>query len=136
MAKKIISVVVAALAAFVVIYAVEALGHAVYPPPAGVDWKNPEAIRAYVAGLPLGAFGFVLLAYAVGSLVGGALATLISGRASVVPGLVVGGLLMVAGVANLSVVPHPLWFAIVSTLLYLPLAWLGSSALIRSAGSL
>ena len=35
--------------------AIEAIGHAVYPVPRGIDFTKPEEVRKYMDGLPIGA---------------------------------------------------------------------------------
>ena len=49
-------------------------------------------------------------------------ATLISGRNSLIPAIVIGIFFTVGGVANLSSIPHPAWFPVVDLPLYLLLA--------------
>jgi uncharacterized membrane protein YccC len=47
-----------------------------------------------------------------------------------VPALFVGGILTALGVMNIVSIPHPLWFAVASTLLYIPCSLLGSRLLL------
>ena len=54
MLRKIAAVVLGVVLAFVLIIAVESLGHSVYPPPADLDLTDQAAMRAYVDTLPLG----------------------------------------------------------------------------------
>ncbi len=42
------------------------------------------------------------------------------------PALLVGGVMMLAGISNLAVIPHPLWFMVLSVLVFVPSAWLAS----------
>ena len=39
---------------------------------------------------------------------------------------VLGLLFLLAGIANLMMIPHPVWFAVMDVLLYLPMALTGS----------
>ena len=135
MGKRIVAVLLGIVAASVVIFALESVGHKVYAPPGGLDFKNPEAVRAFIASMPRGAFALVLLGYALGSLVGGVTATLISGRTSSRAAIAVGAVLTILGLINLVSVPHPMWFAVTSLLLYIPCAWLGSRILLSGATS-
>ncbi len=105
---------------------VEGIGHRVYPLPEGLDVKDVEALKEYVATLPAGALLFVLLAWAVGSFGGGWLAAKIADRKRLVHALVVGGVLMAFGIVNLVTIPHPLWFAVVGVVLFLPAACAGA----------
>lgn len=66
------------------------------------------------------------LSYFVGSLGAGILIAIFVKRGRLIYVLIVGGLLTIAGFFNLASVPHPLWLAIVTSLTYLPVAYLGS----------
>jgi hypothetical protein len=107
----------------------ELVGSKLYPLPQGLDMKDSHALAAYVAAMPPGAVVFLLLGSALGSFVGGVVATAISGRATLKPGVVVGALVTAGGVLNLVQIPHPLWLALALLAMYLPFAWLGSRAL-------
>ena len=41
------------------VWLIQQIGHTVYPPPVDVDFGDPEAVRAYIAALPIGAILFV-----------------------------------------------------------------------------
>lgn len=97
-----------AVTAFVVILLMQQLTLRMYPLPAGLDVSDPEALRAYAATLPLGAFLMVLLGYAVAALAGGFVAAAVGrGRR---PALLVAALLVFASIVNLRTIPHPAWF--------------------------
>jgi hypothetical protein len=99
-----------------------------YPPPPGLDFSNKEALRAYVESAPSGALMMVLAAWVVATLAGGLAAGQI---ARTRPGLVsalIGLVILVAGVANLIMIPHPTWFW-VSAVLAIPAAALLASSL-------
>jgi hypothetical protein len=104
---------------------VEALGHLVYPPPPGLDPSDPDSIRAVMANIPLGALLFVLLAWGIGTFVGAWLAARLAGRAPVVHGLLIGGLLLAAGVATMLWIPHPAWFWVAGVAVFPVAAFLG-----------
>ena len=117
-------------AGIVLIMAVQALGLRLYPLPPDTDLADPEALARVVRDAPVGALLMVELSYAAGSLAAGMVVGLLSGRAYL-PAGVIGGLLTVAGLANLAAVPHPAWFAVVSTVTYLPGTMLGVLAVRR-----
>jgi len=124
-----LAVVAGFVAGSLLVFAVESLGHRVFPPPAGLDPSDPASIRAAMAQLPVGALLAVLVAWIAGSFVGGWVAALISRR--VVPALIVGLIILAASAANLIMIPHPLWFAISGLLVILPAAWLGGKVATR-----
>lgn len=125
MSRKILAIIGGVIFAGLVVYAVQTLGHQVYPPPANLDTKNLEAMKAYTASLPMGALLFVLLSYVVGSFAGGWLAAKIARVAQMHVPLTVGGVQLFFGIINLLMIPHPLWFVVASVLVFLPAAYLG-----------
>jgi len=131
MGRKILGGIVGIIVAVAFVAAVEALAHALYAPPGVQAPEGKEAMKAFVDALPIGAFLMVLLAHLLGSLAGSLAATLTSGRSSILPGMVVGGLLLVSGIVNLTMVPHPVWFMVVDVLLFLPAAYLGARLVLR-----
>ncbi len=126
MLRSVLGIVLGFVLGTAVIAGLETLGHVIYPPAKEVDFHNPEAVKAYMAVIPLGALLFVLLAFAAGAFVGGWVAAWVARRAPALHALIVGGFFLLAGIANLMMIPHPLWFAIVNLLIFLPFAYAGS----------
>lgn len=112
--------------AVVVVAVVEAIGHAVFPPPADLDLSDPEQAAKLIERLPVAALLFVVIAWAAGSFAGGYLATVIARKASIVPALAVAVAMLLGTLFSLYVIPHPLWMAAAGLLIPFPLAWLGS----------
>lgn len=131
MFRRIVAVIAGLAGSVAVIMVVQALNVRLYPPPAGFDFANPDALAALMAQMPLGALLMVELSYAAGSLAGGAVVHLVVRNRTTGPLIVVGWLLTLAGVANLAAVPHPLWFAVLSTVTYVPCVFLGTAAVAR-----
>lgn len=131
MFRRIVAVVAGLAGSVALIAAVQAAGVRLYPPPPGTDFTDPDALAALMAQMPLGALLMVELSYAAGSLAGGAVVHLVVRKRTTGPLLVVGWLLTLAGVANLAAAPHPLWFAALSTVTYLPCVFLGGAAAAR-----
>ena len=126
MGKRILAMVAGLISAFLVIVLVEGISITKYPLPKGVDPHNAEAMKEHVASLPVDAFLIILFAYAAGAFTGSFVAVAISKifRQAMTIALV----LLIANTANLVQIDHPLWFAISSTFIYFPLAWLGGKA--------
>jgi len=114
--RKILAVVFGTVVAVVLIIAIEALGHAVYPMPDGLDLTNPEVLKAYVMYAPIAALLLVLGAWLVAVLVGGLLACFIAKESPLVYSAIIGGLVLMGTVINLISIPHPLWFSTTSVL--------------------
>lgn len=124
MIRSILSVIVGVLAGTVTIFLLEMAGHRLYPPPPGLDPTNVEAFEALIASAPVGMLLSVLVAWAGGAFVGGFVAALLSERRRVLHGLAVGGIQTLLAVAQLSMIPHPLWFTVLGLSIFLPIAGL------------
>jgi MFS family permease len=127
--RSILAVIAGFVAASVVMMVIEMVnGRILYPElgklAEGVTDK--EAIRALMANAPVGAFLVVLLGWVLGSLVGGLLAAWIGWNAPLAHALVLGGLLTLAGIANNMMVPPPVWFWIISLVVFLPAVYAGA----------
>ena len=132
MGKNIAAGVAGVLIAVGLVWIIEMIGHSVYPPPPGIDFSDTESLRAYTSGLPLAAFLFVGCGWFIGTL-GGTLAACRVGTAEPkIYAMVVGGLMLIATVVNLVMIPHPLWFAIVGIVGIVLAAWLGMTISQRS----
>jgi len=115
--------VVGIVTAFGAIWLIEKLGHTIYPPPADLDFSDPEAIRPYIATLPIFALLFPMFAWFIGTFAGSLVACYVGEARPILFTGVVGGLVLAATIANLIVIPHPLWFSIISVLGIVVSAW-------------
>ena len=114
MLRKLFGGLAGIIAAFAVITLVQMIGHQVIPPPSGMNPADPDSIREAMASLPIGAFLFVLLSYFLGAFTGSFVATWLGGVRVRTSAIVVGGLVFAATVANLVMIPHPIWFSVVA----------------------
>ncbi len=121
---RVILAVVAGLVAGAIIIALIQM-FSPYQPPADLDVNDKAKLAEWVKTLPLSAFFIVLLSYFLGAVLGGWLTNLIALPTRYRPALVTGFGLFVFGVMNLVAIPHPTWFAIVSSLMYFVGAWAG-----------
>ena len=124
--RSVLAVILGIVLAGFLIWAVEGIGHRVYPVPEGVDLTNPQAVAAFIDEAPLGALLFVILAWGVGTLAGGWLAAMVAGRSATLHALIVGAVMLAGGIMNMVMIPHPPWFWILGVLVFLPAAWLGA----------
>jgi hypothetical protein len=106
-------------------FVVETIGHTAYPPAAGFDPTTPAGMAAIVGQASFGALLFVIVAYACGACVGGAVAARLRPAAPIANALVVGAVLLGAGVLNLLAIPHPVWMAVATVVVFVPAAWFG-----------
>ena len=90
-----------------------------YPLPEGTDMNDMKAISEYISIAPLGSLLFVMLAHIGGTFIAGISTALVS--KNIIPIYIIGGFFTLAGIYNLYMLPHPLWFNI-EVILYLPSA--------------
>ena len=114
--------------AFLLVYAVQFVGHSIYPPPAGLDQTDMEAMQDYISTLPVPALLFPMLAYFIGTFCGTLFACTIGTARPVIFAFIVGVLVMAGTVANLIWIPHPLWFSIGAVAGIIASAWLAMKA--------
>ena len=112
MGKNIAAGAAGVIVAFALVWVVQTVGHTIYPPPADLNPADPEAIREYVATLPVGALLFVAAAWFAGAAVGTCAACAIGTARPMYLALVVGGLVFIAASTNLVMIPHPTWFSV------------------------
>lgn len=117
---------VGTIAGWVVIFLVQNISSGMYSLPPDVDVSTPEALARAMSLLPIGAFLMVLLSYAAGSAVGGAVAARIAPRTPIAAAIVVGILLTGVGLINLSYFRHPTWFIVVNVPEFVVFAWVGA----------
>lgn len=105
----------------------------VIPPPSAADVTTMEGLKASLHLFEPKHFVFPFLAHAVGTLVGAFVAAALTPGRSATPAYVVGGLFLLGGIANVIMLPAPVWFSAADLLLaYLPAAWLGNTLAARS----
>ncbi len=103
-------------------------GGGLIPPPPGVDLNSMEGLAAAIPQFEARHFLFPFLAHALGTLAGAYVACRVSAGRRAVYAYVVGCFFLAGGLANVVLLPGPLWFEITDMLLaYLPMAWLGAS---------
>lgn len=123
--RGILAVLAGFVAASAVMMVFESINGSVLYPELGKAAQgvtDREAIRKIFASAPTGALLVVLLGWAVGSLVGGWLATRIGKRAPYRHAIVVGILIVLGAIANNLMLPPPLWFWVLGVLIPIPAA--------------
>ena len=115
--RRIGAVVAGLVVAFLIVQAAEMLVHSLYPPLKGTDMHNFEAVKKFVAALPKPAFVIVLVGWLLATVAGTFTATRI-GRTQVC-GYVLGALLLAGGIINSIAIPQPMWFSLISFVIYI-----------------
>jgi hypothetical protein len=122
MGRTIAAILAGAIAAVCTVFVGEFIGHSIFPPPAGTDLSNPEALKTLIENLPAGAIVAVLVSWAAGAFVGGGIAARLSGKAWTA--WLIGALMLAGGIASMLAIPHPTWFMLASLPATIVPAWL------------
>lgn len=120
MPRRILGVVLGLVAAGLVVMIVETLGMSLFPLPESFDPSNPDLSLVPTAGIAM-----VGLAWVLGPLVGGFVATLVARPPRPMPALVVGTFFLAADIANLVAITSPTWMWVLGIAAPLPCAWVG-----------
>lgn len=122
MGRTILGMLAGVMTMMAAIYLMESLGHALYPPPDGLDPRNPAHVARIAAAAPAGAMAMLVLGWLVGAFTGGWVAARIARHARAAAIFV--ALVVMAGVAGMMVIvpAHPHWVAALGLLLPIPVA--------------
>lgn len=123
MVRTVLGVLAGVAVGVVTVLLIEAISGALYPPPSGVDLTDPAQLKSLAEAMPLGAKLIVLTACVAGTFTGTTTALLVATRRRIA-GWVVGGLMLVATIANLASVPTPAWQVVAELVLVPTAAWL------------
>ena len=110
MSRSLMAAFAGTLSAIIIIMFVEMLGHQAYPLPKGIDINDTVAMQKHIDNLPMTAFLIVLAGWGLGTFTGTWLAVRIAGKDNGRPALLVGLILLIAGITNMIMLPHPGWF--------------------------
>lgn len=100
-------------------------GKVVAPPP-GADVTTLEGLKASIHLFEPKHFLFPFLAHALGALTGAFLAAFLAASRNMAMALVIGAVFLAGGVANMFMLPSPMWFNILDLVgAYVPMAWIG-----------
>lgn len=114
------------LAASIIMMIFEAVNSLFFPlPDELMNTDDIAVLQAFTATLPWNAFIMVFLGWVVGSFVAGVLVTRITKERTYRMSLVVGAILTLLGVANNTLIGHPLLFNIVSLPMFIVFTYLG-----------
>jgi hypothetical protein len=103
-----------------------------YPPPPGLDLRNPAQVQAFVAAMPTAAHLSILAGWLLGALAGGAVGARLDERRPYLPAALVGVFVAIGSSINAQSIAHPAWVTALGVLLPIPLA-LSSARLFRRA---
>lgn len=130
-----LAIVVGCLSALALVAVIEMTGHALFPVPGRVDMSTRATMEAPVQ-IPLAALLSVLVAWFVATFVGGSIAALIAPSKPRVYAALVGAVVLAGAIANLLMIPHPVWFTVAAVIGIVAAAWGAGALLARRRESL
>ena len=112
MIRKVSSIMFGLIIAVTLVIVVQMIGHALYPPPAGTDFNDPESVRAMMDSVSPMSLVIVIVSYVLGTFGGGLLAALVARETPALYAAVIAAFVMLGTILNLFSIPHPLWFSV------------------------
>lgn len=123
--KSVVAILMGLFAGVIVIYLIESISHQIYPMPNGLKIENKQALEEWMNTLPAGANFLVLVAWLLGSTVGGFVASYMDRANAKTSTIGVGIFLLIATLMNLYLIPHPAWMWIGGIIAIFIGVWLG-----------
>jgi hypothetical protein len=111
MLRLILGVIIGLVSGFFVIYAVQQVGHQIWPVATGLDSRDKAAATAFMASMPVGGLLAVMAAWILGAYTASMAGLLVAHRRRIA-GVIPAALIFVATVLVLFMLHHPLWMAI------------------------
>lgn len=124
MLRSILAVIAGLVVAWITVSLFEFASMHTFPPPPGLDVRDPQQLAGLVSRMPVGALALVLAGWIVGALDGGVVAASIAKRRT--PAIVVGGFVALGALLMVALVAHPLWMSLAGVLLPVPAAMFGA----------
>jgi hypothetical protein len=104
----------------------------IIPPPEGADLSTMEGLKASIHLFQPRHFIFPFLAHAIGTFAGAFVAALIAATHKMKFALGIGLFFLAGGIANILMLPSPLWFTVLDLVAaYIPMAYLGGQLVVN-----
>jgi len=103
--------------AFILLAAIEGVSEIYHPSPPGMDPNDMEACRAHVANYPQWLLAVFVPAWGLTTFTSVWLATRLGAFRHFAHGVAIGSLLLIAAIANMLMLPYPLWFELANLVL-------------------
>jgi hypothetical protein len=124
--KNFLAIVLGLILGSVVNMGIIMISSYIIPPPEGADLTSPEGLKLSMHLMLPKHFIMPFLAHALGTLTGALLTALIASGHKMRYALVIALFFLVGGIANIFMLPSPIWFTILDlSVAYLPMGYLG-----------
>ncbi len=123
--KNILAVLAGVVVGSAVNMGIIMISGSIIPPPDGADVTTTEGLKAAIHLFQPRHFIFPFLAHAIGTFIGAFLAAIISANRKMLFAFIIGGFFLAGGIANIFMLPSPIWFTIVDLVgAYIPMAYI------------
>ncbi len=123
--RNIIAVVIGLIAGSLVNMGIIMVSGSIIPPPEGSDLTTAEGLKAAMALMEPRHFLMPFLAHALGTFVGAFVAAKLAATQKMIFAIAIGVLFLIGGIANIFMLPSPLWFTLLDLAgAYLPVAFI------------
>ena len=130
--KNILAIVVGFFLGSAVNMGIIMVSGSIIPPPDGADVTTMEGLKASIHLFQPKHFIFPFLAHALGTFVGAFLAALIAANHKMKFALSIGAFFLIGGIANILMLPSPLWYTVVDLVgAYIPTSYIGGMLVAR-----
>lgn len=124
--KNILAIIVGAAVGSIVNMMLITISGSVIPPPAGADVTTYEGLKATIHLFKPKHFIFPFLAHALGTFAGAFVTAKLAANNKTRFAMVIGILFLFGGIANVMMLPAPMWFNVLDVAAaYIPMALLG-----------
>lgn len=114
------------LAGGLCVFVLETAGHALMPPPAGIDPASAQGAAAFIDAVGLRGQAMIVGIWAVGVAAATLVAGLVAGRQARWPGIAAAIVQTALGLVTMTMIAHPLWMWI-ATPVFSAAAWLAAN---------
>lgn len=122
MGRTILGMLVGLVVMWLTVATLEFLGHALFPPPAGLDPTNREHLQQIIGAASVGSLAMLVLGWVAGTFVGSWVAARIA-RHTRAAAIAVALFVMASVARMMAIIPeHPGWVATLGLLLPIPVA--------------
>jgi hypothetical protein len=123
--KYLISILIGLISGIVTLFLMMYFALLLFPLPKFIDIQNKESLAQNMDQIPQINFIIILLGFALGSLVAGFVSVKVKTLNSRIPVIIIGLLFTFAVFVNSIYVPQPIWMVIGSSMIFIPMVYLG-----------
>ena len=132
--KNILAVILGIIIGSVVNMGIIMISGSIIPPPQDADITTMEGLKSTMHLFEPKHFIFPFLAHALGTFIGAIIAAIIAATHKTKFALAIGVFFLIGGIANVIMLPSPIWFAILDLgAAYIPMGFIAGKLVIKTS---